>query len=413
MNTSPILKEAWQILRNYRVLWIFGFLLAMTTVTWETGLLETWDDPQANQGLIIRSGESQFTMPGADVTIDLTPADGFIILFDNNIKDAITVKTEGGLSITIPDDARRDLRELEEFLKVGIPRDVTEIIIGAVVAFLAVFLTAAFVATVIRYVAEAALIRAVDDYTKTGQKLGFRQVLRLGWSRSAWRFFLIDLLVRLPVAVLILGLLLLSVLPLLFWLTGNVGAGIAGTLASAGLFYLAIVAGIVLSATISVLVKLIRRACTLEDLGVTASIGRGLKLARRNVKDVVLMAVILLAVSIGFAIFMIPAVIVLFPVLLATIIAGGLAAVAVLFPTFALANLVLAEVAAWVVAGTIALAVFIPIVAAPFFFVGGLLKVYLSSAWTLTYRELCALEKVAQEPSPTLDAIDLKMAPGV
>ncbi len=413
MNISPILKEAWQILRHYRVLWIFGFLLAMTTVTWETGLLETWNDSQENRGLIIRSGDSQFTIPGADVTIDLTPADGFVILFDDNVKDAITVNTAGDLSITIPDDARRELQELEEFLTVGIPRDVTEIIIGAVVAILVVFFLAAFVATVVRYVAEAAIIRSVDNYAKTGQKLGFRRVLRLGWSRSAWRFFLIDLLVRLPVAVLVVGLLLLAVVPLLLWLTGDVGAGIAGTLASAGLFYLAIVAGVILRAVINVLIQLIRRSCALEGLGVTASIGRGLKLARHNVKDVVLMAILLLAISIGFAIVMIPVVIVLFPVVLATIIAGGLAAAAVLFPAFALANLVMAEVVAWVVAGTLALAIFIPIVAAPFFFAGGLLKVYLSSAWTLTYREIRALEKVAQEPSLAPDVAELKMAHGV
>ena len=91
MNTSSILKEAWRILRTYRVLWIFGFLLAMTTVTWETALLETLNDRQANQGLSIQSEDFNFNIPGADVTIDLDPADGFVILFDNNIKDAITV----------------------------------------------------------------------------------------------------------------------------------------------------------------------------------------------------------------------------------------------------------------------------------------------------------------------------------
>jgi hypothetical protein len=413
VNTSIILKEAWQILRQYRVLWIFGFLLAMTTVTWEIGLLETWNDPQENQGLSIRSEDFDFTIPGADVTIDLTPTDGFIILFDNNVKDVIKVKTEGGLSITIPNDIRRDLRELEELFAVGIPRDVTEIIIGTVVTILIVFFIVAFVATVIRYMAEAALIRSVNDYARTGKKRGFRQVLRLGWSRSAWRFFLIDLLVRLPLAVLFLGLFLISVAPLLLWLTGDIGAGVAGTLVSAGLFYLTVVAGVVLSGVITVLVKMIRRACALEDLGVISSIGRGFRLARHNLKDIILMAVILLAVSIGFAILMIPAVIVLFPVFLGTTVAGGLTAIAILFPVFALANLALSEVVAWIVAGILALAVFIPVVLSPFYFLGGLLKVYISSAWTLTYREIHASEKVAPAHKSDPNVSDLGVAPGV
>jgi len=33
----------------------------------------------------------------------------------------------------------------------------------------------------------------VDGHETMGEKVGFRQGWRLGWSRSAWRLFLIDL----------------------------------------------------------------------------------------------------------------------------------------------------------------------------------------------------------------------------
>ena len=58
----------------------------------------------------------------------------------------------------------------------------------------------------------------------------------------------------------------------------------------------------------------------------------------------------------------------------------------------------LKDVVAWVLGGSLALVIFIPIVTAPFTFVSGLLTVYQSSAWTLTYRELLALESAPAEP---------------
>ena len=44
----------------------------------------------------------------------------------------------------------------------------------------------------------------VNQYEETGEETGFRGGLRLGWSRSAFRLFLISLMLRLPVAVLML-----------------------------------------------------------------------------------------------------------------------------------------------------------------------------------------------------------------
>ncbi|MBC8264113.1 MAG: hypothetical protein H8E47_08340, partial [Anaerolineales bacterium] len=48
--------------------------------------------------------------------------------------------------------------------------------------------------------------------------------------------------------------------------------------------------------------------------------------------------------------------------------------------------------APWIVAGAMGLPVFILVLAAPLAFLGGLFEVFLSSTWTLTYRELRAEE---------------------
>ncbi|NIO72083.1 MAG: hypothetical protein GTN71_24425, partial [Anaerolineae bacterium] len=65
----------------------------------------------------------------------------------------------------------------------------TLIAIGVGLACVIVILIIA--ATIARYVAETALIRMVDDNEETGQQHSVRQGFRLGWSRTAWRLFLI------------------------------------------------------------------------------------------------------------------------------------------------------------------------------------------------------------------------------
>ena len=64
-----------------------------------------------------------------------------------------------------------------------------------------------------RYVSETAVIRMVDDYEQSGAKVGFKQGWRMGWTRRAFRLWLIDLVISLPVIVflLLMGLLGLGI----------------------------------------------------------------------------------------------------------------------------------------------------------------------------------------------------------
>ena len=47
-----------------------------------------------------------------------------------------------------------------------------------------------------RYVSETAVIRMVDEYEATDSKMAIRQGFRIGWSRTSWRLFLINLIVN-------------------------------------------------------------------------------------------------------------------------------------------------------------------------------------------------------------------------
>ncbi len=72
--------------------------------------------------------------------------------------------------------------------------EVAPILAGAAV-LIAVLLVVAVLIGIIkviaRYVTRASLIQMVAQHEETGEEVGFRSGLRLGWSRSAFRLFLI------------------------------------------------------------------------------------------------------------------------------------------------------------------------------------------------------------------------------
>jgi hypothetical protein len=65
----------------------------------------------------------------------------------------------------------------------------------------------------------------------------------------------------------------------------------------------------------------------------------------------------------------------------------------------------------WVLAAVTGIPAFLLVLAAPLAFVGGLLEVFLSSTWTLTYWQLRGLKSLTQEPQSELDTLNLRSAP--
>ena len=72
MHYIDVLKQSWQLLWNYKLLWIFGFIVALTT--FPVMYIADWNDQwEAEQGTIIRTDENTLTFPGFDTTVDLAP----------------------------------------------------------------------------------------------------------------------------------------------------------------------------------------------------------------------------------------------------------------------------------------------------------------------------------------------------
>jgi hypothetical protein len=376
MDAMKIIKRAWAILWSYRTLWIFGFILALTV------------------------GGSTYNRLGSNSSYQ----------YNNNKNIQNTIPFQWN------DQTFQDPQHFLEAMRTA-GSSLTEALgsvpaVGTLVGFLIAFFILVFLVgigmTFLRYVSETAVIRMVDDYESTGQKVTYKQGFRLGWSPAAWRLFLIDLLIGfLPGLILfiILGSLAWGVVSMLIN-NGIVGGQVAVIALMAGIGFLFIL----LFSLYSVLVGLLRnffvRTAALEQVGVGDAIRQGYALARRNWKNVGLFWLVMIGLSIAWAIVSIVLVILLIPFFIASVILGVVVAgiPGLLIGLFS--SLFVQGYWPVVIGALFGLPLFIPLVASPLLFVEGLAQVFRSTVWTLVYREL----KVVQ---PAIEVIDEVLpAPG-
>ena len=93
------------------------------------------------------------------------------------------------------------------------------------------------------------------------------------------------------------------------------------------------------------------------------------------------------------------------------IVLGSVASVVPAYLVYLLSSLVFEGALPVLLAAMVALPTFILVMLTPWWCLGGLMEVFRSSAWTLTYRELRAVEDVQPERVPAADAASLDAAP--
>jgi hypothetical protein len=240
----------------------------------------------------------------------------------------------------------------------------------------------------------------VDEYEQTGVKVGFRQGWKYGWSRASWRLFLINFVVHLPVLVLFV------VLGLVAWwifsaaLSGVQSALVTSLIAGIGLAFLFIFITVVAMVVLYVLRDFAWRMVVLEGAGVMESLRTATALVRRQWKNVGLMWLVMIGIKIawGIAFF-----ILIFPLLIVSIltaVGGVLVAIVPSLVTAGIASLLSApDYWPWIFAAIIGLPFFFVVTFSPILLVSGWGQIYQSSVWTLTYRELKALESVTPATS--------------
>ena len=362
IDPVKILQRAWHILWNYRALWVFGLILAIATGAGSSG-----------------NGGNNGMQYGNDGHSYQTPSYGSVQEALKAFKQEIQkLFTQGIPEFHISGEA------LTTFLW----------IMGIFVVFM---LLIGIVVAIAHYVSETAVIRMVDKYENTGTKMTVRQGFRIGWSRAAWRLFLINLIVHLPLIFMfliffIVGLIMLVVI-------GNVDLTLnpVSIVAMIGLVFLVIFVVIILSIILGLLRQFFWRVCVLEDASVGASLRRGFTMVRENWKNVGLMSLVMIGLGIAWAIVSIIAVIITIPVMIVTII---IAAIVVAVPGLLLVgvfSLFLSGPLPWIAAGLFVLPLFLIIAFSPWLLLGSWKTVYTSTVWTLTYREIKALPVLAPE----------------
>ncbi len=386
MSYRETLKRAWGFVGSYRALWLFGALLALTTVNGFYFFYDL-DGDDGWQGITVRDNNTLY-LRGQGITIDF--------------------RGRGLPRIEADDWDTDDVREFLRWRWWGdISSEVKAIIISSAVVLAGMILFG----LVARYVAEAGLIRMVDRTEETGEKLRMRQGLRLGFSRSAWRLFLVDLLVFLLKALVFGALLAGALSPLLLWTTRSRAAGIAGTAVTVGLLVLWLVLVLAASAALSLLVQVVRRACAIDGLGVLSSVRRGLLTVRKNLKQVIVVWFIWIGIRLAWMLAAVPVLIavspLILPFVLAGVVIGGLPAVAVggaLRPF-------LEGPFPWIVGAIVGGPIFVLVMSIPWLLVGGLVEVLKSCTWTLTYRELRSLESTEPVRATETSVADLEAVP--
>lgn len=352
MDHIRILRRAFEITRSYRALWVFGILLALTT---------------SNGGSGSGGGGGGSNMGTSNQT-PFNPVPGF------HMPDFSTV-----LAYIIP----------------------------AAIALVCLGLVMIVVATIIHYVSNTALIDMVNRHEDTGEKVSIGTGFQWGWSRSAFRTWLLDFGIGI-VGFVVFGLLfLIAAAPLLLWATRNNTAGVIGTVMSIGLIFLVIMLVLLVAAVVSILVELAQRIIIVEKTGVIEGLTRAWTMAMRRPGDIIVMGLILFGLQLAWSMLMIPVVLIL-------LVAGGLLGGIPGLLVGGLTALLTHGSIAWVIGLIIGLPILFLVLFLPLLFLGGIFKVFTSSTWTLTYRELIALNlvqppvppEIGPEPTPTLTPLE-------
>jgi hypothetical protein len=383
MSINHILRNAWKMLWNYRALWLFGAALAMVGV----GAIYTvpWSGDENNNDhwtQIKLTEEFSIRVPGGNMTIDLTDP-----------KRIRIVAPEG----TSWNEVQRQIEEVERdtsihfrliFIELGI------ILVGSILLGL-----------MARYIAETAMIHMVNETAQDGKRLSVWEGLRRGWSPGAGRLFLLDLASRILIGVIFAGVFGLAIAPLLLalgsrdWVVITLGIGTVGLLSLTVALWFATIM------LLSLVLQPIRRVCVLEKQSLMASIRQGIRMMKHNLKELGLIGLIWLGIRLVWVPLAGMILLLLVPILLMTtllgVAVGGVPAILVTSIT----SLFTDGLTTWIMGVLAGFPIFILIMISPMLFISGLMEVYLSSIWTLAYRDLRAVKHMVKEPASQTEVI--------
>jgi hypothetical protein len=365
MNTVKIFQNSWSLMLRCRALWIFGVILALTTVSFGSAV---W----------LRDTEN---LP-----------DQTLVNWEISARDKAWIKENFGLDLPLSYTLKvADLQVRLDDPSFSMAERAR--LINITITIMAVLLVLLVVTLVLRYTAEAALINMVNNQQINNEEHSARKGWSFGYSTPALKLFLIDLVVCTMLLMLTPMVFLPALLPVVIAINGSPVAISIGLLLMTSLTLVSVAALIVMWIAGMVTLQLARRASCLEGLGVLASIWRGFRLMRTQLGGVGLTWLVIVGLELVYPILVAPVGILLAAAGLA---AGGLLALIL----GALLALVLAKTTAWTIAIIVGAVLLVLAVVVPLILLGGLREVFKSSAWTLTFREAVRNQGIKSPSSP-------------
>lgn len=256
------------------------------------------------------------------------------------------------------------------------------IVILLIVAFAVVI---GLARVVVRYITWTSLIRMVNQYEETGEELSVGSGLKLGWSGASFQLFLVSLILKLPIALLMVVLIVPAIaLAVISFIDGSGASIVLGVILILALIPIGML-GAVLGIVVGPWIQIAYRACAIEGLGAWQGVRCAFGLIRRHLGATALQWLLLVGMGIAWRIALIPANLLL--VVLAFLV-GGIPG--------GMAGGIGALIGGWPWGVGLGLLLFLPlfilVVALPNLALNSAATVYHSTVWTLTYRELKAID---------------------
>ncbi|OJX40489.1 MAG: hypothetical protein BGO78_05705 [Chloroflexi bacterium 44-23] len=347
MDYTKILKRAWHILWHYPSLWVIGFILAFV------------------------GGGSSGGNPSGQT---------FYRFNQNDFRNG------KGFPDGRNGNWQRIIERINTYMDTHFGNINESVILTWAIAAFVVIMLIVIVFTILKYVALAAHFRMVNNLEETGNKVSWSKGLKGGWSKAAFRLWLIDLVVIIPTTLTILVLFGCAAIPFLLGIGAGDAATAAGIIASIGIGMVVFLVIIIAVTVINLWLRFAHRICVLENKGVLESLKNAWFVLRHSLKDIALTWLILVGVRIAFGIVSIPIVLVLVGIAVAVV--GGLGLGVYALGTQISAGLIILGVVLMIL-----------LLAIPITFVSGLGESFFESTWTLVYREIKLRTTLAAIPS--------------
>jgi hypothetical protein len=364
IDIKNILKRSWLILWNYKILWIFGVLLVLATGT-----------SGGNSGSSYQFSGSDYDRPFVDQNRYWTGPEW--------------EEAKAWLEENISPMIDHPERFISTFIWIGVG------------LFLFILLLSV-IFSIVRYVSETAILRMVDQYEQDGTKMKFKQGWKLGWTKRAFRLWVIDLIISLPILILVACLLGVGIYFSVSWVQGMERPEIGGMLALIGFLLILLLGFSLVMIFLGLLRQFFARFAVLDETKVGESFRQGWMLFKHQWKSASLLWLVMLGIGIGFSIVSLILFFLLIPVYIVLLIPGVIVAAIPGLIAFGISSLFTGSILSAIIGGVIALPFLFTVLFSPLYLISAWYKVFDSSVWTLTYRELKVLERQPVVPEPVV-----------